>query len=215
MTTTVSNEVVTPNEEFAQLASDAQIARVAQALEANGMRALVVPNGDEARRMVLELLPEGAEVFTMTSRTLDRLGLSEAIDGSERYNAVRPKRFQLDRRSQGDAMRRLGASPAITVGSVHAVTESGQVVIASASGSQLGPYGYAAGKVLWVVGAQKIVPNLNAALRRVYEYSFPLEDARTRKAYGMGSGVNKLLIVNREFMPGRVTVVLVKERLGF
>jgi hypothetical protein len=98
---------------------------------------------------------------------------------------------------------------------VHAVTEQGQVIVASMTGSQVGPYASGAGTVIWVVGAQKIVRDLEEGLRRVREYSYPMEDARAREAYGIGSGINKLLIVNREVVPGRISVILVKEKLGF
>ena len=89
------------------------------------------------------------------------------------------------------------------------------LLVASFSGSQLGPYASGAGKVIFVVGAQKIVLDLETGLRRIREYSYPLEDARAFEAYGMHSGVNKILIINREITPGRVSVVLVKEQLGF
>jgi hypothetical protein len=89
------------------------------------------------------------------------------------------------------------------------------VLIASATGSQLGPYAYGAGKLVWVVGAQKIVPSLEEGFRRIREYSLPLEDARARQVYGMQSFVGKLLVVSREAQPGRITVVIVKENLGF
>jgi len=90
-----------------------------------------------------------------------------------------------------------------------------EVFIASASESQLAAYVCGAGTVIWVVGSQKIVLDRDAAFRRIYEYSFPLEDQRAREAYGIGSGVNKVLIVNREFIPDRITVILVKQELGF
>jgi hypothetical protein len=101
------------------------------------------------------------------------------------------------------------------LGSVHAITETGSLVVASASGSQLGPYASGAGKVILVVGTQKIVPDLEDALRRIDEYAFPLEDERAQAAYGVHSGVNKVLIINREWTPGRITVVLCDEALGF
>jgi hypothetical protein len=185
------------------------------------MRAIVVETGDDARHEVFNLLPAGAQVMTMTSRTLETIGLTEEIDGplelagSPRYDAVRTRLMQMDRQTQGPEMRRLGASPDYAVGSVHAVTEHGEVVVASASGSQLAPYASGAGAVIWVVGSQKIVPDLDAAFKRVNEYSFPREDQRAREAYGIGSGVNKLLVVNREFVPGRITVILVRQELGF
>ena len=213
--------VLTPNRAWARLASDEQIARTAAALETNGMRAIVVDTGDQARHEVFNLLPAGAQVMTMTSRTLQTIGVADEIDepsemaGPPRYEAVRPRLMQMDRTTQAAEARRLGTSPDHAVGSVHAVTEHGEVVVASASGSQLAAYVYGAGAVIWVVGGQKVVPDLDAAFRRVYEYSFPREDERAREAYGIGSGVNKLLVVNREFVPGRISVILVKEELGF
>jgi hypothetical protein len=112
-------------------------------------------------------------------------------------------------------MRHLAASPGYVVGSAHAVTEDGSLLIASASGSQLGPIVSGAGHVILVVGGQKIVPDVATGMRRIYEYCLPLEDERARAAYGVGSGVNNILIVNRAIRPGRTTVILVKERLGF
>jgi hypothetical protein len=213
--------VLTANRAWARLASDDQIERTAAALETNGMRAIVVDTGDEARHQIFNLLPAGAQVLTMTSRTLETIGVAEEIDEpsdmaeTRRYDALRPRMMQMDRETQGPEIRRLGASPDYAVGSVHAVTEHGEVFVASASGSQLAAYASGAGVVIWVVGSQKIVPDRDAAFQRIYEYSFPREDERAREAYGIGSGVNKVLVVNREFMPGRITVILVKQELGF
>jgi hypothetical protein len=204
-----------PNGEFSSLASDERVTATAAALEANGFRSIVTGSGDEARRVVLELLPAGAEVFNATSRTLESIGLAQEIEQSGRFNAVRSRLVQLDRATQGREMRSLGAAPDFVIGSVHAVTEQGQVLVASASGSQLAAYVYGAGSVIWVVGTQKVVRDLDEGLRRITEYSFPLEDARAQAAYGIHSAVNKLLVVHREFQPGRVTVVLVKENLGY
>lgn len=216
MTTTL-----TPNREWARLASDDRIERVAAALEVNGMRAIIVDTGDEARHQVFNLLPAGAQIMTMTSRTLEAIGVAEEINepedlaGERRYDAVRPKLSQMDLQTQWSEMRRLGASPDFAVGSVHAVTEQGEVFVASASGSQLAAYVYGAGAVIWVVGSQKIVTDRDAAFRRIDEYSLPREDERAREAYGIGSGVNKVLAVHREITPGRITVILVKQELGF
>ena len=203
-----------PNAEFSKLASDAQIERTAKALEANGMKVLIAENGEEAKRLVLDLVPQGAEVYANQSKTLEKIGLTAEFDTSGRYNAVRPRVFSLDRRTQANEIRKLRSIPDYIVGSVHAVTESGQVLTASGTGSQLTAYSYGAGKVIWVIGTQKIVRDLNEGFRRVEEYSHPLEDARMFEAYQAHSSLNKLLIINRD-VPGRITVVLVKENLGF
>jgi hypothetical protein len=129
-----------PNQEFAKLASNEQIERTAKALEANGIHILTAENGEEAEKMVFDLLPEGAEVFTATSQTLETLGINNEIDKSGRYEALRPKMFAMDRETQGREIRKLGATPEYILGSVQAVTEDGRVLIASMSGTQLAPY---------------------------------------------------------------------------
>ena len=211
----MQTQVLTPNQRFSKLASDEQIRRTARSLESNGIRTIIVNDGEEAKQKVLDILPAGAEVFDSTSRTLDAIGLASEIGESQRYEKVRDRLSKLDQKTQAEEMRKTGAAPNYIIGSVHAVTEDGQVLIASATGSQLGPYAYGAGSVIWVVGAQKIVKNLDEAMRRIQEYSFPLEDKRAHDVYGTGSGVNKVLIVNREVQPGRIRMVLVKENLGF
>jgi L-lactate utilization protein LutC len=200
---------------FASLADEASVKRTAAALEANGITVVRAANAAEAKRVVLDLIPEGSQVHHGASQSLDVSGIAEEIESSGRYDPVRPRMFSMDRETQADEIRRLTASPDVMLGSVHAVTETGSLVAASASGSQLGPYAAGAGKVILVVGTQKIVSNLDEAQRRIDEYAFPLEDARAQAAYGVHSGVNKLLVINREWMPGRTTVVLVDEALGF
>ena len=204
-----------PNKEFTRLASDEQIERVARALEANGMHALIAENGEEARKFVLDLVPQGAEVYAGQSKTLEELGLRDEFDQSGRYDAVRPKVLSLDRKTQSNEIRKLRASPDYMIGSVHAITEDGKVMASSFGGSQLGAYAYGSAKVIWIVGAQKLVKDLDEGFRRIEEYSYPLEDARLLAALGMHSAIGKTLIVSREVVPGRITIVLVKEELGY
>jgi len=204
-----------PNVEFAKLASDEQIEIVVEALEANNIHAMVVENGEEAKKAVLKLVPLRAEVYANVSKTLEKIGMTEEIDKSGRYDAVRPKVLSLDRRTQADEIRILRSRPAYIIGSVHAITEAGQLMTASNGGSQLAPYAYGAHKVILIVGAQKIVKDLNQGFRRIQEYSYPLEDARLRATLGAPSAVGKILIVDREIIPGRTTVIIVKEELGF
>jgi hypothetical protein len=210
----VGSELV-PNMEFAKLASAEQVERVARALETKNIHAIVVENGEAAKELVLQLIPSGAEVYANVSRTLEKLGITAEIDKSGRYDAVRPKVLSLDRKTQGDEIRALRSRPANIIGSVHAITEDGQILTASNLGSQIAAYAYGAGRVILVVGTQKIVKDLNEGFRRINEYSYPLEDARLREAFGMPSGVSKILITEREAAPGRTTVILVKEELGF
>jgi len=132
---------------------------------------LIAADAEEVRKLFFENLPEGAQVHTGASVTLDTLGIT--------------------------------------------VAEDGRVIVASRSGSQLGLYVSGAGKVIWVVGAQKIVCDVAEGLRHMEEYSLPLEDQRAQKAYGIHSEIAKLLIFNKEVIPGRITLILVKEESGF
>lgn len=199
-----------------KLASEAAIQRTAGALQANGMAVMVAENGAAAKAMLLSIIPAGAEVMNMTSVTLDTISAAAMITGSARYQSVKKQLAGMDRKTDGRQMQRLGAAPEWTVGSVHAITEDGHVLIASNTGSQLPAYAYGAEHVIWVVGAQKIVRDTAAGLQRLYEHSLVLESERAKLAYGVaGSAVNKILIVNREGTPGRVTVIIVKEQLGF
>jgi L-lactate utilization protein LutC len=200
---------------FGTLADDDRVERTAASLEANGMTVLRARDAEDAKRIVLGLIPDGAEVHHGASQTLDATGITAELEQSGRYEPLRPRIWSMDRQTQADEIRRLSAAPDLMLGSVHAVTETGSLVAASASGSQLAPYVAGAGRVILVVGGQKIVADVEEGLRRIDEYAFPLEDARAQEAYGIHSGINKVLIINREIVPGRITVVLVDEVLGF
>lgn len=208
-------KVEVPNTEFAELASDEQIKRTAQALEKNNIKTLIAENREEAKRMFFELLPEGTEVFLGASVTLESLGIKDEIDKSGKFNALRPKMFAMDRATQGREIRKLGGAPDYAAGSVHAVTEDGHVLIASNTGSQLGPYASGAGKVIWVVGAQKLVKDLDEGMQRIEEYTVPLEDVHMQQLYNVHTNISKILIVNKEIRPDRITMIIVKEELGF
>ena len=200
---------------FATLPDDHRVERTAVSLEANGMTVLRARDAADAKRIVLGLLPDGSQVHHGASQTLDVTGITEELETSGRYDPIRPRIRTMDRATQADEIRRLTASPEVMLGSVHAVTETGSIMAASMGGSQLGPYVAGAGRVIFVVGTQKIVSDLDEGLRRINEYAFPLEDARAMATYGIHSSVNKILIINREISPGRITVVLVDEILGF
>jgi acyl-CoA hydrolase len=199
---------------FAKAASEESVQKTAAALKARNFSVEVVDTPADARAYVNSILPKDRSIFTSSSETVNLSGLDEDINRSGRYNAIRPQMEKLDYKTQRAEMLKLGASPDVVVGSVHAITEDGRVIAASGSGSQLGPYASAAGKVIWVVGSQKIVPDLDTAMRRLQFYAYPKEDNRVREKYGMPSGLMKILIVNGD-MPGRSTVVLVREPIGF
>lgn len=201
-----------------QLADKQTIDKTIKTLKANGINAVFAENGQEAKEVALKLIPEGSEVMTMSSVTLSEVGLDEEINGkASKYNPVRDRLYSMDRNTEAQEMNKLGAAPEYALGSVHAVTEDGHVLIASNTGSQLGAYSYGALNVIWVVGSQKIVKNLDKGLKRIYEYVLPLESERANKAYNITTGSNpsKILIINKEINPQRLTLILVGEKLGF
>ncbi|MBI5354784.1 MAG: LUD domain-containing protein [Chloroflexi bacterium] len=200
---------------FTQIPTDERIERTAKALEANNIKTLIAEDGADAKRIFFELVPEGAEVFLGASVTLETLGIKDEVEKSGRYDALRPKMFAMNRETQGKEIRKLGGTPDYAAGSVQAVTEDGHVLIASNTGSQLGPYASGAGKVIWVVGAQKIVKDINEGMERIQEHVLPLEEEHMQGLYKVSTAVSKLLIVNKEVRPGRITMIIVKEKLGF
>ncbi len=208
-------DILVSNKLFSEIASSEQIQRTTEALEANGIKTLIAENAEDARRLFFELVPEGAEVFLGSSVTLETLGIQSEVDTSGRFDALRPRMFAMNRETQGREIRKLVGAPDYAAGSVHAVTEDGHVLIASNSGSQLGAYSTSAGKVIWVVGAQKLVKDLNEGMKRIEEYVVPLEEEHMQSLYKVSTAVSKLLIINREIRPGRITMIIVKEKIGF
>ena len=204
-----------PTTSFADPAPAQRLERAAAALTAHGFTVEILDAAATARTRIKALIPQGASVFTGASETLRLSGIEEDINTSGRYDALRPRGWAMDRATQLDEIWRLMSTPDVIVGSVHAVTETGSLVIASASGSQLPGYAGGAARAIWVVGAQKVVPDLSAALRRVEDHCLPLENDRAMKAYGQPSAINGLLILNAEHRPGRGTVLLLREAIGF
>ena len=204
-----------PAPSFADPAPAPHLERAAAALTAHGFTVEILDDVAAARTRVQDLIPEGASVFTSASETLRLSGIDADINASGRYQAIRPRVLAMDRATGADDIRRLLASPDVVVGSVAAVTETGSLVIASGSGSQLPANAGGAARAIWIVGAQKVVPDLDTALRRVEDHCLPLESARTQVAHGWPSAVSRLLILNLEPYPGRGTVLLLREAIGF
>ena len=201
--------------EFAQPASEAMLQTVAQRLRERNFEAIIVATGADAKAAVMERIPDGAEVHSGKSKTLEDIGVFAELMASDRYDFVRKRTSKMDRKTQAREIRKLGAAPDVMLGSVQALTEAGQLVVASASGSQIGPYASGAGTLILVVGSQKVVPDLDTAIRRITDHVQPYEDARLREQMGIGTKLTRILILERDFNPGRTTVVLVREPVGF
>jgi L-lactate utilization protein LutC len=187
---------------------------VAEKLTANGMSAIVVSSADEAKTKVLDMISKDESVMTMTSITLNTVGLGQALEEGG-YKLARTELMSPDVAPKHK--KEIGAAPDVSVASVHAITKNGEIMIASATGSQLPAAAYGADKVIFVVGGQKIVENMEEGMKRIYEYVLPLESVRANEAYGIntGSSVNKMLVISKEIQPGRINVILVDEALGF
>ena len=199
---------------FTALPDDQTLAATVVALEEHGFSVEVVDDLDAAREAVLARIPEGSSVMTNTSMTLQETGIADAINDGSRYESARNKMMALDFATQLQEMKAIAGQPDYALGSVHAVSRDGALVIASASGSQLASYAWGAANVIFVVGAQKLVPSAEAARERIIEHSLILEDARAYAAYGQNSRVGKILEIHQED-PGRIHVVLIRQRVGF
>ncbi len=202
------------SDRFTALPDDQTLAATVVALEEHGFSVEVVDDLDAAREAVLARIPKGSSVMTNTSVTLQETGIADAINDGGPYESARNKMFALDFATQAQEMKAIGGQPDYALGSVHAVTRDGTLVIASASGSQLASYVWGAGNVIFVVGAQKLVPTLEVAHERIYQHSLKLEDARAYAAYGQNSSVGKILEIHQE-PPGRIHVVLIRQSVGF
>jgi hypothetical protein len=204
-----------PATPFVDPAPAQRLERAAAALTAHGFTVEILDDAAAARTRIKDLIPDGASVFTGASETLRLSGIDEDINTSGRYQAIKPRDQAMDRATRAGDIWRLLASPDVVVGSVAALTETGSLVAASASGSQLPAYAGGAARRIWIVGAQKVVPDLSTALRRVEDHCLPLESARAQAVYGHPSAINHLLILNAEPYPGRSTVLLLRDAIGF
>jgi len=200
--------------DFAAPASEAELEALAEKLRARNFEVVIVQDGAEAKAEVLKRIPEGAQVHSGKSKTLEDAGLFKEFMEGDRFDFVRKRTMKLDPKTQRDEIRKLGAAPDVMVNSAHAVTEDGQIVVTSASGSQIGPIASGAGQLILVIGSQKMVPDLDAAFRRIREHVFPYEDARLREAMGIGTKITRTLILDQDFLPGRTTVILVRTPIG-
>jgi LUD domain len=202
------------SDRFTTLPDEETLATTVLALEEHGFSVESVDDVDAAREAVLARIPEGSSVMTNTSVTLDETGIAKTVNDGGPYESIRNKMLALDFETQAQEMKAIAGQPDFALGSVHAVTRDGALLIASASGSQLASYAWGAMNVIFVIGAQKLVPTLDAARERITEHSLKLEDARALAAYGQNSSIGKILEIHQE-LPGRIHIVLIRRVVGF
>jgi hypothetical protein len=202
--------------DFNLLADKESIEIAIASLKNNGIDAYFFETIEQAKSKVFEIIPKNANIMPMTSVTLEETGIANEINSSGNYDSVRNKLNKLNRETDSKKMKEIACIPDWAIGSVHALTQDGKLVIASNTGSQLPGYVYGADNVIFVIGTQKIVNDLNDAFERIYQYVLPKESERAKKAYGVsGSNVSKLLIINKEIIPNRIKVILINKILGF
>jgi hypothetical protein len=200
-------------EHFSAKAPEPTLQMVASAIRANHINVEIVDTGEAARRLVLEMIPEGAEVHSSKSRTLQDIGLWKDLESGP-YVWLRERYLKMDRDTQAHEIRKLTSAPDYMLGSVQAVTEGGDLVVVSASASQLGPYASGAGRLILVVGSQKIVRDFDEAMRRIEQHVFPFEDAQVYERMKIHTFIGKILIIRREWIEGRISVILVRDPVG-
>ncbi|GAA4585992.1 hypothetical protein GCM10023194_30610 [Planotetraspora phitsanulokensis] len=202
------------SERFTTLPDDATLSATVVALEEHGFSVEVVDDLDAARRAALARIPHGSSVMTNTSVTLKEVGIEDAVNADGPYESARNKMMALDFQTQAQEMKVIAGQADYALGSVHAVTRDGTLAIASLSGSQLAAYAWGAANVIFVVGAQKLVPTLEAAHERIHLHSLKLEDARAQAVYGQHSSIGKILEIHQE-QPGRIHIILIRQVVGF
>jgi L-lactate utilization protein LutC len=202
---------------WAELASEDTVKRTRESLEARGIRVGFLQKREEALKRIIDMIPQGAEVMTGSSTTLQEIGFVDLLtSGKHKWNNLKGAIVKEKDSLKQMELRKRSITAEYFLGSVHAVTQSGEVIVVSNTGSQLPSYAYSSNNVVWVVGAQKIVLDMEDGMKRVREYCLPLEDNRMKRAGFRGSAIGKILIFERETLPKRtVTLIFVNEKLGF
>ena len=196
-------------------ANAVSITRTIAALAARNVDAVLVENGEAALTKLLELVPEGSEVFVNTSETLDTIGYTAYMHGNERYVNLHDRMMaQPDAATQRE-FRRKTTTAEYFVGSVQAIAESGEIVIASSSGSQIGAYSYGAKHVVLVAGTQKICPTLADAEARTRGFALERHDRWLEGRGASPTPIGKYLVMEHEPVVGRISMILIPENLGW
>lgn len=203
--------------EYTKIASDSVIGKTVEALKERNIHAIVVDTKEEALEEVKKLIPKGASVMNGSSTTLNEIGFVDYLkEGTHGWDNVHENILNEKDKAKQARLRKESVLADYFLGSVHAITEAGQLMIASASGSQIPSYAFTSDNVIWVASANKIVADREAGFKRIEDYVFPLENKRMQGVGYPGSAIARVLIIEREIMPNRhLTLILVKEKLGF
>jgi L-lactate utilization protein LutB len=185
-------------------------------IKKRGIHVIISPDGEDALEALKKIIPAGAEVMNGSSTTLVEIGYEEYIAGGmSGWNLVHHRITAENDDTKRAELRRKSVTADYFISGANAIAQSGEIVACDASGSRVGAWPFAAGHLILVVGINKIVPTLEDALQRVWQYAYRMENARAQKAYGTPSIIGKCVILAHEKNKGRVTLILVKESLGY
>jgi L-lactate utilization protein LutB len=199
------------------LASKTIVEKTMNALKTRGIHPEFVETKEDALNKLKELIPAGSEIMTGGSTTLDQIGFIEIlIHGNHQWKNLKDAILSEKDPARQIELRKRSVTVDYMIGSVHAVVETGEVLVVNASGSSIPAYSFSSDNVIWVVGTQKIVPTMEEGFKRLREYCFPLEDKRMKNLGYPGSILGKFLLFENETNPNRkITLIFVNEKLGF
>ena len=202
-------------EKWSRIPSEQDIAVSVAALEKNNVTVIRVKDSVAALEKIKELIPPGSEVMNGSSTTLIEIGYEDFMNGQHNWRDLhRAIISENDERTRNDLRRRSIISEYFLSG-VNAIAQTGQILACDASGSRVGAWPFGAQNLILVSGVNKIVPTLQDALKRIWDYAYPLEDARAKRVYGTPSQIGKCVILAKEGRPGRTTLILIDEVLGY
>ena len=204
--------------DYNQLADKDIVSQTAKNLQLKGYQVFIVNSGNQALGKIMELIPENASVMNGTSVTLEQIGYLDFLEsGLHKWNDLHAKVNAENDPEKRNALRREAALSDFYLGSVHALSQSGEFIIASNTASQLPHIAFTSPNLIFVVSTKKIVPDIPSGLKRLEDHVFPLENERMKKLYKVGTNINKILIFRGEakYLNRKITLILVNENLGF
>jgi L-lactate utilization protein LutC len=195
--------------------SDEVITKTIEALKKRNIQTVVVNNRTEAMAKLKELIPAGVSVMTGSSTTLDEIGFTDLLKSKNHpWRNFKDIIFAEKDPVKQYELRRQSLLADYFLASVQAIAQTGEVLSCDATGTRTGPYSFGPKNVIWVAGAQKIVTDLDQAFRRMHEHCIPLEDKRMKSVGYPGTTLSRILIYEKADA-NRITMILVKEKLGF
>lgn len=203
-------------EKWGHMPPEEDIASTAKATEARGIKVMRAKDGEAALEKIKAIIPSGAEVMNGSSTTLIEIGFVEFLNNGQHgwkdfHNIITSE----DDKAKRNDLRRKAVAAEYFLSGVNAIAMTGELISCDATGSRAGAWPFAAKNLILVAGVNKIVLTIEDGLRRIREYAYPLEDARARKASGTPSRIGKCVILASEWQSGRVTLILIDDKLGY